>query len=87
MPIVGWYCKKFSKTLYCIDKFYASSRICHKCGYKNEEISLKDRSWTCPNCKAELDRDLNAAINIYKVGASTFGLDEVRLEFNQAFVV
>ena len=78
--IVKWYCKKFSKTLYCIDKFYASSKICHKCEHKNEELSLKDRTWTCPNCKAELDRDLNAAINIYKVGASTFGLDEVRLD-------
>ncbi len=87
MVIVGWYCNKFSKTLYCIDKFYASSKICHKCGYKNEELSLKDRIWVCPHCKAELDRDLNASINIYKVGTSTFGIDEVRLEFNQAFVV
>ncbi len=80
MVILGWYCNKFSKTLYCIDKFYASSRICHKCGYKNEELSLKDRIWVCPHCKAELDRDLNAAINIYQVGISTFGIDEVRLE-------
>lgn len=78
--IVGWHCNKFDKTLHCIDKFYASSKTCHKCGYKNKELTLKDRIWICPDCKSELDRDLNAAININKVGTSTFGLDEVRLE-------
>lgn len=47
-----------------IDRFFASSKICHHCGYKNKELTLDQRTWTCPQCKAELDRDINAAINI-----------------------
>jgi putative transposase len=47
-----------------IDRFYASSKICHNCGYKNKELKLSQRIWICPNCKAELDRDFNAALNI-----------------------
>jgi putative transposase len=87
LTILEMYCNKYEKTLHCIDKFYPSSKTCHKCGYINKELNLKDRHWICPHCKAELQRDLNAAINIYKVGASTFGLDEVRLSIRKAFVV
>ena len=33
-------------------------------GYINKELTLKDRSWTCPKCNSVLDRDVNASINI-----------------------
>ena len=82
-----WECKKFGKEIFFIDRFYPSSKICHKCGYKHEELSLKDRTWICPNCKTELDRDLNAAINIYKVGTSTFRLGDRRPVSKMAFAV
>jgi len=48
-----------------------TSRICSACGYTLSELPLKMRSWTCPNCGAEHDRDVNAAVNLLKVGAST----------------
>ena len=52
-----------------IDKFYPSSQICHCCGFKNEEIkNFAIRKWTCPKCKNEHDRDVNAAINIRNEG-------------------
>ena len=52
-----------------IDKFYPSSQICHCCGFKNEEIKdFAIRKWTCPKCKNEHDRDVNAAINIRNEG-------------------
>ena len=56
--------KKFVK----IDRFYPSSKLCRHCGYIYEDLSLKDRSWVCPSCGADLDRDYNAAINIREAG-------------------
>jgi transposase len=45
--------------------FFASSQICHVCGFKNELVkSLKVRVWTCPNCGTVNERDLNASINL-----------------------
>ncbi len=62
-----------------IPKYYPSSQICSQCGYKNPEVKdLRVRSWKCPECAAEHDRDINAAKNILRVGASTFRGDDVR---------
>ena len=36
------------------------------CGYPNENLSLSDRQWTCPECGSHHDRDVNAAINILR---------------------
>ena len=57
---IQWYGKELS----IIDRFYPSSQICHICGNKDGRKSEDIRFWTCPNCKSELDRDINAAINI-----------------------
>lgn len=51
-----------------VDRFYASSKTCSKCGNVNHNLTLRQRSWVCPNCGAILDRDLNAAINILAKG-------------------
>jgi len=60
-----WYGKVIKK----VDTFYASSQICHCCGYKNEETKdLKVRKWTCPKCHSNHDRDINASINILMQG-------------------
>jgi putative transposase len=47
-----------------VGRFYPSSQLCSVCGYRNRELGLADRDWTCPSCDSRLDRDLNAAINI-----------------------
>ena len=51
-----------------IDRWFPSSKLCSCCGYKNKELTLKDREWTCPECGVIHDRDLNAAINIMNEG-------------------
>lgn len=51
-----------------IDRFYPSSKLCHKCGFKYTGLKLEERFWTCPECGTYLDRDENAAINILSEG-------------------
>jgi len=53
-----------------------TSKKCNVCGSINRKLKVTDRSWLCP-CGAELDRDLNAAINIERRG-KTRCLGEVR---------
>lgn len=49
------------------DRWFASSRICSRCGTKNESLTLADRIFRCGACGLEIDRDLNAAINLERV--------------------
>lgn len=56
------------KQVVFVDRFYPSSKTCSKCGYKKEDLKLRDRSWVCPNCGTKHDRDINAAVNILLEG-------------------
>jgi putative transposase len=52
-----------------INRFYASSQTCNYCGYVNSNTKdLSVRKWTCPQCGAIHDRDINAAKNILNEG-------------------
>jgi len=54
-----------------------TSRECASCNYVNKALKVTERSWRCPHCGCQLDRDLNAAINIERRG-KTPCLGEVR---------
>ena len=45
-------------------QFFASSKTCSHCGHKKAELTLSERTYHCPECGFECDRDLNAAINL-----------------------
>ena len=78
IEILNHHCNKRGSSLTFIDRWFPSSKTCSVCGTINKELTLKDRTWECKNCKTNLDRDLNAAINIKRVGTSTLGLEDVR---------
>ena len=59
-----WYGKELS----VIDRYYPSSQICHVCGHRDGKKSEDIRFWICPHCHSELDRDINASINILNEG-------------------
>jgi putative transposase len=57
--------QKYNTSVVKIGRFDATSQVCHCCGYKNIDTkNLSVRTWICPNCGANHDRDINAAINI-----------------------
>lgn len=69
----GWYEYKrqlrykadwLGKVFVEIDRFAPSSKCCSGCGWKNDNLRLSDRVFVCSECGLEIDRDLNAAINI-----------------------
>ena len=51
-----------------IDRFYPSSKTCSNCGCVKDKLSLSERTYHCEECGFEIDRDLNASINILNVG-------------------
>ncbi|MEC7941266.1 transposase [Vibrio campbellii] len=61
--------KEQGRHLVKLDQWYASSKTCHCCGHKMEEMPLSVRKWDCPSCGTTgIDRDLNAALNIRDKG-------------------
>ena len=54
------------------NKWFASSKTCNICGYVNNDITIEDRSWICPKCGTEHNRDENAAINLKNVALNIF---------------
>jgi putative transposase len=53
----------YGSSVIVADRWYPSSKTCNDCGYK-VELTLSDRTWTCPNCGVVHDRDVNAARNL-----------------------
>ena len=78
MQKVKWQAKKRGKRVECIEQWQPTTGVCHVCDAR-VALTLSDRTWTCKHCNTDHDRDINAAINILRVGASTFGVEGVRL--------
>ena len=54
----------YGSTLTVRDRFFPSSKMCSTCGHVLDMLPLSARSWICPVCGADHDRDVNAAKNL-----------------------
>jgi len=61
-------CQRNSIRFILADRFYPSSKICSSCGNIKEQLSLSERKYRCNQCGLEIDRDINASINLKNYG-------------------
>ena len=59
--------KIYGNKLIYADTFYPSSKTCSNCGSIKKDLKLSDRIYKCSECNFEIDRDLNASINLKKL--------------------
>lgn len=57
-------CKQLGIELRIVSRFYPSSKMCACCGNIKNDLKLSDRVYICEECGSEINRDLNAAINL-----------------------
>lgn len=68
------------------EMFDATSKKCCCCGWKNCELTLKDRTFLCKECDLEIGRDVNAAVNLCKIGLLWFlGIKKLPWDTRKAF--
>ncbi len=66
---IKYKCDWENKEYYQVDRYYASSQICSRCGkIKKDMKDINKREYECDNCGLKMDRDLNASINIMTEG-------------------
>ena len=78
---LGWYyfvnrlktkAEEQGKIVIEANKWFASSKTCNICGYVNKDLTISYRSWICPKCGTEHNRDQNAAMNLRDVALNIF---------------
>lgn len=57
-------CHENGIELRIVDRFYPSSKTCHKCGCIKSDLKLSDRTYRCNACGFTADRDYNASLNL-----------------------
>ena len=57
-------CKENNIELRVVDRFYPSSKTCHRCGHVKRDLKLSDRTYRCDKCGYVEDRDINASLNL-----------------------
>ena len=66
--LLAYKCEWRGKNLQVIGRFEPSSKRCNNCGNIKQNLKLYERTYKCEKCNANLDRDLNAALNIKDYG-------------------
>jgi putative transposase len=70
-------CTWYGSALVEADRYFPSSKLCSACGRRKPSLTLADRTYMCDHCGLRIDRDLNAAINLARLG-DTPRTDETR---------
>jgi putative transposase len=65
---------KYGKNIVELGRYDPSSKLCSKCGNLKKDLKLSYRIYHCIVCGLIIDRDLNAAINILRIGMIKVGL-------------
>ncbi|MCG9132013.1 transposase [Candidatus Poribacteria bacterium] len=66
IEILAFKCFKHNRDFRQAGQWTATTKPCSDCGYHNENLTLSDRQWRCPECGSDHDRDINAAMNILR---------------------
>jgi putative transposase len=60
--------KWYGATLIVAPRSFPSTRLCSRCGHLHGKVPLSRRVFRCEACGLEMDRDLNAALNLRAYG-------------------
>jgi putative transposase len=58
----------YGATLIVVPRSFPSTRLCSSCGHLHGKMPLSQRVFRCQACGLEMDRDLNAALNLRAYG-------------------
>lgn len=61
-------CEWYGRTLVVVGRFFPSTRRCSACHTMGPKLDVSVRRWTCAECGALHDRDVNAAVNLRDEG-------------------
>ena len=68
LTIVEYVAKKTDTGFKKLDMWEKTSKTCSGCDTVKDDLELRERTFCCDHCGLEIDRDLNAAINIHRWG-------------------
>ena len=57
-------CNERGIELRIADRYYPSSKTCHRCGNVKPDLKLSERTYYCDACGYAEDRDYNASLNL-----------------------
>lgn len=86
LQILKWVAYKRGKHVSQIGRWEPTSKTCHQCGHV-QIMPLDVRVFDCGGCHCSIDRDLNAALNVKRLGHQADGLGDVSHGFGSAIPV
>jgi putative transposase len=66
--MLSYKCTWHGSALVEASRYFPSSKLCSGCGGRKPSLTLADRIYQCDHCGLIIDRDLNAAVNLARLG-------------------